>query len=142
MDSKRQDQPIEYHQVNQEAPSQSRRSFIVNAGLAAGGVAALGAGLAATPAAAATAAAAAAPTAAAAAARDPITDKVMAIVAEQTGYPADMLDVELDLEAVVRGKKIRAPGGTWASLVEALGATPVSVGGCSRRIASGTVAPR
>jgi NAD(P)-dependent dehydrogenase (short-subunit alcohol dehydrogenase family)/acyl carrier protein len=30
---------------------------------------------------------------------DPIADKVLAIVSEQTGYPADMLDVELDLEA-------------------------------------------
>jgi len=33
------------------------------------------------------------------AATDSIAEKVMAIVSEQTGYPADMLDVELDLEA-------------------------------------------
>jgi NAD(P)-dependent dehydrogenase (short-subunit alcohol dehydrogenase family)/acyl carrier protein len=36
---------------------------------------------------------------AAAVVSDPIADKVLAIVSEQTGYPADMLDVELDLEA-------------------------------------------
>ena len=30
---------------------------------------------------------------------DPIADKVLAIVSEQTGYPSDMLDLELDLEA-------------------------------------------
>jgi acyl carrier protein len=31
--------------------------------------------------------------------RSPITDKVLAIVAEQTGYPLDMLELDLDLEA-------------------------------------------
>ncbi|UCF46141.1 MAG: SDR family NAD(P)-dependent oxidoreductase, partial [Myxococcales bacterium] len=35
----------------------------------------------------------------AAPASDPIADKVLAIVSEQTGYPSDMLDLELDLEA-------------------------------------------
>ncbi len=30
---------------------------------------------------------------------DPIADKVLAIVAEQTGYPTDMLEMDLDLEA-------------------------------------------
>ena len=48
-------------------------------------------------------AAASAPTAetaaATTAATDPIAHKVMAIVSEQTGYPSDMLDLELDLEA-------------------------------------------
>ncbi|MCA9937816.1 MAG: acyltransferase domain-containing protein, partial [Anaerolineales bacterium] len=31
--------------------------------------------------------------------RDPVAAQVIAIVAEQTGYPADMLDLDLDLEA-------------------------------------------
>ncbi len=35
----------------------------------------------------------------AAPARDPVEEKVLAIVAAKTGYPSDMLDVELDLEA-------------------------------------------
>ncbi|MGB5265838.1 MAG: phosphopantetheine-binding protein, partial [Polyangiales bacterium] len=30
---------------------------------------------------------------------DPVTAKVLSIVSEQTGYPSDMLDLELDLEA-------------------------------------------
>ena len=30
---------------------------------------------------------------------DPVTEKVLSIVSEQTGYPSDMLDLELDLEA-------------------------------------------
>ena len=30
---------------------------------------------------------------------DPVTEKVLAIVAEQTGYPTDMLELDLDLEA-------------------------------------------
>ena len=30
---------------------------------------------------------------------DPIRDKVLQIVAEKTGYPTDMLDLDLDLEA-------------------------------------------
>ncbi len=30
---------------------------------------------------------------------DPVTDKVLTIVAEQTGYPTDMLELDLDLEA-------------------------------------------
>ena len=30
---------------------------------------------------------------------DPVTEKVLAIVAEQTGYPTDMLEMDLDLEA-------------------------------------------
>ena len=31
--------------------------------------------------------------------RDPVKDKVLALVAEKTGYPVDMLDLDLDLEA-------------------------------------------
>jgi len=31
--------------------------------------------------------------------RSPVIDKVLAIVAEKTGYPSDMLDLELDMEA-------------------------------------------
>ena len=42
---------------------------------------------------------AAPPPAAAAPAGDPIKDKVLAIVADKTGYPIDMLDLDLDLEA-------------------------------------------
>jgi acyl carrier protein len=38
-------------------------------------------------------------TAAPAAVADPVTDKVLAVVAEVTGYPEDMLALELDLEA-------------------------------------------
>ncbi|MEZ4539853.1 MAG: SDR family NAD(P)-dependent oxidoreductase [Chloroflexota bacterium] len=41
----------------------------------------------------------AAPPAATAAAGDPIADKVLQIVAEQTGYPQDMLELDLDMEA-------------------------------------------
>ena len=57
MDSKEKDPVIEGHQADENSPTHSRRSFMVNAGLAAGGIAALGAGVAASPAAAATAAA-------------------------------------------------------------------------------------
>ena len=32
-------------------------------------------------------------------AADPVVDKVLAVVAEKTGYPQDMLDLDLDLEA-------------------------------------------
>jgi acyl transferase domain-containing protein/acyl carrier protein len=35
----------------------------------------------------------------AAAATDPVAERVLAIIAEKTGYPPDMLDMELDLEA-------------------------------------------
>ena len=35
----------------------------------------------------------------AAPAADPVTDKVLAIVAEQTGYPQEMLELDLDMEA-------------------------------------------
>ena len=45
------------------------------------------------------AAPAAAPVAAAAPAADEVTDAVIAIVSEMTGYPAELLDVDLDLEA-------------------------------------------
>ena len=31
--------------------------------------------------------------------RDEVTDRVLALVAEQTGYPPDLLDLDLDLEA-------------------------------------------
>ena len=30
---------------------------------------------------------------------DPVKDRVLALVAEKTGYPVDMLDLDLDLEA-------------------------------------------
>ncbi len=39
------------------------------------------------------------PSPAAAAATDEVTDRVLALVAEQTGYPPDLLDLDLDLEA-------------------------------------------
>ena len=39
------------------------------------------------------------PAAAAVPAKDPVQVKVMAIIAEKTGYPTDMLDLDLDLEA-------------------------------------------
>ncbi len=45
------------------------------------------------------AAPAAAPVAAAAPAADEVTDAVVTIVAEMTGYPAELLDLDLDLEA-------------------------------------------
>jgi acyl transferase domain-containing protein/acyl carrier protein len=54
--------------------------------------------LATAPAAPATAAAPAA-AAEAAPAGDPVEAQVLALVAEQTGYPSDMLDLDLDLEA-------------------------------------------
>ncbi len=58
-------------------------------------------GIQPTPAAAPTAAeaATAAPAAPAATAGDEVTDSVVAIVAEMTGYPAELLDLDLDLEA-------------------------------------------
>jgi acyl transferase domain-containing protein/NAD(P)-dependent dehydrogenase (short-subunit alcohol dehydrogenase family) len=52
-----------------------------------------------SPAAAASAVPAQPPVAAQAPTDDPIKDKVLAIVAEKTGYPKDMLDLDLDLEA-------------------------------------------
>jgi malonyl CoA-acyl carrier protein transacylase len=42
---------------------------------------------------------AAATAAGAAAALDPVTEKVIAIVSQKTGYPTDLLDLDLDLEA-------------------------------------------
>jgi acyl transferase domain-containing protein/acyl carrier protein len=48
---------------------------------------------------AATAAPAPAPAPVAASAQDPVLARVLAIVTEKTGYPAEMLDPELDLEA-------------------------------------------
>ncbi len=55
---------------------------------------------AAAPVAAPTASAAvAAPAAPAAPALDPVTAQVMAIVADKTGYPSEMLELDLDLEA-------------------------------------------
>jgi len=41
----------------------------------------------------------AAPVAASAVAEDPVTARVIAIVSEKTGYPPDLLDLDLDLEA-------------------------------------------
>ncbi len=55
--------------------------------------------LAAAPVAAAPAPATSAPAAAPAAVSDPVAEKVLAIVAEKTGYPPEMLDLDLDLEA-------------------------------------------
>ena len=55
--------------------------------------------LAAAPAAAPPTPAAAAPTARSSAATNEVVQRVIAIVAEQTGYPPDMLDLDLDLEA-------------------------------------------
>ncbi len=57
--------------------------------------------LAAVPAAAPSPAAApgAAPAAAATSAADEVTERVLALVAEKTGYPRDMLELDLDLEA-------------------------------------------
>ncbi|MDW8328344.1 MAG: phosphopantetheine-binding protein, partial [Anaerolineales bacterium] len=43
--------------------------------------------------------AAAAPAPAAAPTADPVTERVLAVVAEKTGYPTEMLDLDLDLEA-------------------------------------------
>ena len=31
--------------------------------------------------------------------KDPVQQRVMQLIAEQTGYPTDMLDLELDMEA-------------------------------------------
>src|SRR5205085_5451099 len=39
------------------------------------------------------------PVAAQSPAEDPIKEKILEIVAEKTGYPKDMLDLDLDLEA-------------------------------------------
>ncbi len=39
------------------------------------------------------------PAATPAAVADPVAQKVLAIVAEKTGYPQDMLELDLDLEA-------------------------------------------
>ena len=58
MDNKEKDPTIVDNPMEDDSPAQSRRSFVVNAGLAAGGIAALGAGAASTPAQAATAVAA------------------------------------------------------------------------------------
>ena len=41
----------------------------------------------------------AAPTAAAAGNGDAVKERILALVVEKTGYPADMLDLDLDLEA-------------------------------------------
>ena len=56
-------------------------------------------GLAAAKATAPQAPGAPAPAAAPAPAGDSVRDRVMAIIAEKTGYPTDMLDMDLDLEA-------------------------------------------
>lgn len=53
MDSKEKDPTTVDNQVEEDSSAQSRRSFVVNAGLAAGGIAALGAGVASAPAVAA-----------------------------------------------------------------------------------------
>lgn len=55
MDNKEKDPTIVDNQVDEESSTQSRRNFVVNAGLAAGGIAALSAGVGSAPAQAATA---------------------------------------------------------------------------------------
>jgi acyl transferase domain-containing protein/acyl carrier protein len=52
-----------------------------------------------SPVAVAVTASEAAPAAAAAPAQDPVEAQILSLVAEQTGYPSDMLDLDLDLEA-------------------------------------------
>ena len=51
---------------------------------------------------------------------DPVTPKVLAIVAEKTGYPQDMLDLELDLEADLGIDTVKQAE-TFASIREAFG---------------------
>ncbi len=61
------------------------------------------------------AAATAAPTAA-----DPVAERVLALVAEQTGYPPDMLDLDLDLEADLGIDTVKQAE-TFAAIREAYG---------------------
>ncbi len=75
---------------------------------------------AAAPAAAAPAAAAKAPVAAAAPAENPVQARVLEIVAAQTGYPPDMLDIELDLEADLGIDTVKQAE-TFAAVREAYG---------------------
>ncbi|HLA77628.1 MAG TPA: SDR family NAD(P)-dependent oxidoreductase [Vicinamibacteria bacterium] len=51
---------------------------------------------------------------------DPVTDKVLAIVAEKTGYPPDMLDLDLDLEADLGVDTVKQAE-TFAAVREAYG---------------------
>jgi len=51
---------------------------------------------------------------------DPVKDKVLALVAEKTGYPADMLDLDLDLEADLGVDTVKQAE-VFASIREAYG---------------------
>ena len=65
-------------------------------------------------------AAPAAPAAAAAPAVDPVAAKVLAVVAEKTGYPPEMLDLDLDLEADLGVDTVKQAE-TFAAIREAFG---------------------
>jgi NAD(P)-dependent dehydrogenase (short-subunit alcohol dehydrogenase family)/acyl carrier protein len=65
-------------------------------------------------------AAAAAPAPAAAPARDAVVERVLAIVAEKTGYPPDMLEMDLDLEADLGVDTVKQAE-TFAAVREAYG---------------------
>jgi acyl transferase domain-containing protein/NAD(P)-dependent dehydrogenase (short-subunit alcohol dehydrogenase family)/acyl carrier protein len=54
------------------------------------------------------------------AATDPITEKVLAIVADKTGYPTEMLDLDLDLEADLGVDTVKQAE-TFAAVREAFG---------------------
>jgi len=63
---------------------------------------------------------AAAPAAAPAAVSDPVAEKVLAIVADKTGYPTEMLDLDLDLEADLGVDTVKQAE-TFAAVREAFG---------------------
>jgi acyl transferase domain-containing protein/NAD(P)-dependent dehydrogenase (short-subunit alcohol dehydrogenase family)/acyl carrier protein len=69
---------------------------------------------------AASAPAAPAPAAAPAAVSDPVAEKVLAIVADKTGYPTEMLDLDLDLEADLGVDTVKQAE-TFAAVREAFG---------------------
>ena len=52
--------------------------------------------------------------------RDAVVEKVLAIVAEKTGYPADMLEMDLDLEADLGVDTVKQAE-TFAAVREAYG---------------------
>jgi acyl transferase domain-containing protein/acyl carrier protein/NAD(P)-dependent dehydrogenase (short-subunit alcohol dehydrogenase family) len=74
----------------------------------------------ATPAASAPAPTAAAAPAAPATTADPVTERVLAVVAEKTGYPPEMLDLDLDLEADLGVDTVKQAE-TFAAIREAFG---------------------
>jgi len=61
-----------------------------------------------------------APATATAVAADPVTEKVLAVVAEKTGYPTEMLDLDLDLEADLGVDTVKQAE-TFAAIREAFG---------------------